>query len=178
MSQSSEHSSNETSSQEDMECHSESESELEEKQIIPIDYSAGFMFLDIWFPLLLQFPKLYLRLQEVISNIDDVLLKPYEWTHDCVKDPKSALAYIITHFNIEKVSNSLRAFPKLNYNQVYYSTYIDTSQYTTLQCYIDISAHNLRIHNALVQKRLELQIRYARYQMSEDLNPYLLQCIL
>ena len=46
------------------------------------------------------------------------------------------------------------------YDQVYYSTYIDTSQYTSLQCYI--------VQNALVQKWLEIEIRYARYQTSES----------
>ena len=162
-----------------MEYHSKSESESEEKQIIPIDDTAGIMFLEIWFPLPLEFPKPYFKLQEVISNLDDALLKPYEWTHDCIKDPESALAYIITHFNIETVSKSIQAYPPLNFNQVYYSTYINTSRFLPLQQYITASSHNLRvqIQNALVQKWSELQIKYARYQPSDDLSPYLIQCI-
>ena len=60
-----------------MEYQSKSESELEERQLIPIDDTAGFMFLDIQFPLPYNFPKLYIRLQEVITNLDDALLKPY-----------------------------------------------------------------------------------------------------
>ena len=103
MSPSSEHSSDKTSSETDTEYHSELESELEEKQIISIDYFKGFTFLDIWFLLPFEFPKPYLKLQEVMSNLDDTLPRPYVWTHDCVKDPESALAYIIIHFNIKKV---------------------------------------------------------------------------
>ena len=65
------------------------------------------MFLDIQFPLPAQFPKPYLRLQDVMSNLDDELPKPNERTHDSVKDPKNTLAYIITNFNIGKVSPSI-----------------------------------------------------------------------
>ena len=129
-------------------------------------------------PIAFTFPKPYLRLQEIITNIDDALPKPYEWTHDCIKDPKSTLAYIITHYNIEKVSKSIWAFPPLNFDQICYLTYINTSRYSSLQHLIEVSGRNLRVHNALVQKQLGIQIRYARYQVSDDLNPYLLQCIL
>ena len=107
MSQPSEHSSDGSSSQEAVEYHSEQESESEEEQVIIIDYSKGHMFLDIQFPLPAQFTKPYLMLQEVTSNLDDALLKPYEWTHDSVKDPKSTLAYIITNFNIGKIPQSI-----------------------------------------------------------------------
>ena len=122
MSQPLEHSSKGESSQTSMEYHFESESKSEEKQIIPIDDTEGITFLDIQFPLPFKFPKLYLKLQDIITNLDDALLKPYEQTHDYVKDPESALAYIITHFNIKTVSKSIQAFPPLNFNQVYYST--------------------------------------------------------
>ena len=173
-----EHHSNGSSSQMDWEYHSEQEAELEEEQNILIDYSQGHMFLNIQFPLPAQFPKPYLSLQEVISNHDDALPKPYVWTHDSIKDPKSALSYIITNFNIRKVSKSIQDFPLSHYNQVYYSTYINTSWYTTLQHYIATQAYNLWVQNALVQKQLEIQIRYARYQTFDDLPPYLLQCFL
>ena len=184
MSQPSEHSSDGSSSQTDTEYHSKLESESEERQIIPINDKEGFTFLNIQFPLPYQFPKPYIMLNEVMSNLDDVLPKPYEWTHDSVKDPKSALTYIITNFSINHVSRSIREFPKLEYKQVYYSTYIDTSQYSSLQCLINVTAHNLRVQNdlqkqnALVQERLEILQRYTRYHSSDDLSPYLLQCIL
>ena len=51
------------------------------------------------------------------------------------KDPEQTLGYIIHHFNINKISWSLRTFPNYMYDQVYYSTYIDTTQYTSLQRY-------------------------------------------
>ena len=97
MSQLLKHGSNESSSSQNMEYHSETESESEEEQITPIDYTVGITFLDIWFPLPLQFPKPYLRLQDVISHKDDALPKPYEWTHDSIKDPKGALGYMYNH---------------------------------------------------------------------------------
>ena len=138
MSQPSEHDSDGSSSQEDSEYHSEQEIESEEEQIILIDYSEHRTFFNIQFPLPAQFPKPYIMLQDVISNLDDALPKPYEWTHDSIKDPESALSYIITNFNIRKVSQSIQDFSSYHYNQVYYSTYIDTSQYTSLQCYIAV----------------------------------------
>ena len=81
MSQPLEYGSKGSSSQTDMDYHSKLESKSEERQIIPIDDTVGFMFLDIQFPLPLQFSKPYIRLQEIISHEDDALSKPYEWTH-------------------------------------------------------------------------------------------------
>ena len=124
---SSEHNSEEESSQADTEYHSEIESKSEKKQIIPVSKDEEFMFLNIQFPLSYQFPKPYITLNEVMSNLDDVLLKPYEWTYNIAEDPEQALTYIITHFNIDRISQSIQDFPKLRYNQVYYSTYVDTS---------------------------------------------------
>ena len=180
MSQASEHDSNEQSSSQNMEYHSESE----EKQIIPVNDSEGYTFLNIQFPLPYKFPKMYLVLNKVMSNIDDALPKPYVRTQDGIKDPDHALGYIIHHFNIDRVSHSIQNFPQYDFDQVYYSTYIDTSRYLSLQFLIDVTAHNLRVQNekkhqyALVQKWLELQKRYARYRQSDDLSPYILQCIL
>ena len=110
-----------------MEYHSESGSESEKKCKILINSNEEFTFLNIRFPLPHKFPKLYIKLNEVISNLDDALPKPYEWTHDIAEDPENTLAYIITHFNIGRVSRSINSFPKYEYDQVYYSTYIDTS---------------------------------------------------
>ena len=63
-----------------------------------------------------------------MSNPEDALPKPYVWTHNIAEDPENALAYIIIHFNIDRVSRSIHSFPKYKYDQVYYSTYTDTSQ--------------------------------------------------
>ena len=89
------------------EYHSKSGSELEQKQITLVNPDKEFMFLNIWFPLPYHFPKLYLILKEVMSNLDDALPKPYVWEHSITKIPDSALRYIINHFNIERVSRSI-----------------------------------------------------------------------
>ena len=99
MSQPLEHSSDEQPSSQNMEYHSKLEPESEEKQIILIDDSEEYMFLNIQFPLPYKFPKVYLVLNEVMSNLDDALPKPYVHSHDSIKDPDSALGYIIHHFN-------------------------------------------------------------------------------
>ena len=161
-----------------MEYHSKSEPESEEKQIILINPNEEFTFLNIRFPLPRHLPKPYIKLNEVILNLDDALPKPYVWTHNIAKDPQNALGYIICHFNIDRVSHSIWDFPKLEYEQVYYSTYIDTSQFLPLQHLINVTAHNLWVQNALVQKWLELEIRYVRYLKPDDLSPYVLQCLL
>ena len=128
MSHSLEHDSKEESSQNDTEYHSELEHQSEKKQIILINQDEEFTFLYIRFPLPCQFPKSYITLNEVMSNPEDALPKPYVWTHNIAEDPENALAYIIIHFNIDRVSRSIHSFPKYKYDQVYYSTYIDTSQ--------------------------------------------------
>ena len=180
MSQPSEYSSEEESSQNDTEYHSESGLKSEKKQIILVNSDEEFTFLNIWFPLPHEFPKPYIMLNKVMSNPDDALLKPYEWTHNIAEDPENTLAYIITHFNIDRVSQSIHSVPKYKYNQVYYSTYIDTSRFLPLQRYFRASAIKLQKQNALVQKWLELELlkQYARYYPSDDLSPYILQCIL
>ena len=111
-----------------------------------------------------------------MSNFDHALPKPYDWVLYNAKDPEQALGYIIDHFNIDRVSQSLCTFPNYAYDQVYYSTYIDTTQYLSLQWYYKITGKQLQ--NALDKERLELQIIYARYHSSDDMSPYLLQCFL
>ena len=141
-----------------MEYHSELEHKSEKKQIILVNTNEEFTFLDIWFPLPHVFPKPYITLNEVMSNPDDALLKPYVWMHHTAKDSDNALAYIITHFNINRVSWSIHSFPKYKYDQVYYSTYIDTSQFLPLQQYFAVSQIELDKQNALVQKWLEIEL--------------------
>ena len=130
---------------------------MEKKQIIFVSPDEEFMFLNIWFPLPFNFPKPYLILNEVMSNLDDALPKPYVQEHSITENPDNTLGYIITHFNVEEVSHHIREFPRLELEQVYYLTYIDTSQYIKLQHLITITGRNLRIQNALAQERLDLQ---------------------
>ena len=68
---------------------------------------------------------------------------------------------------IDKVSWNIRSFPNFTYNQVYYLTYVDTSQYNTLQCYYKFPWKQL--DNALVQEWLELQIKYGKYLASNEI---------
>ena len=102
--------------------------------------------------------------------------KSYPRIQSIAGDPQCALGYIIHHFNIARVSKSLHNFPDYVYDQVYYSTYIDTSWYLSLQCYYQFTGKQWQ--NALVQERLELQIQYAKYLVFDDLPPYLVDCFL
>ena len=151
MSQSAEHSSDDESSQTNMEYLSRSELESERKQIILVGKDEEFTFLNIWFPLPHEFPNLYIQLNEVMTNIDHVLLKLYDQVQHIAEDPEQALGYIIHHFNIDRISQSLHTFPNYMYDQVYYSTYIDTTRYLSLQWYYKISGEQLQ--DALVQEQ-------------------------
>ena len=110
MSQSLEHDSDEQSSSQNTEYHSELEFKSEEKQIILIDDSEEYTFLNIQFPLPYEFPKVYLVLNEVVSNLDDALPKPYIHTHDSIKDPSSALGYIIRHSTLTEYLTVFKTF--------------------------------------------------------------------
>ena len=125
----------------------------------------------------LQFPNPYIQLNELMSTIDHVVPKSYDQIQSIARNPQCALGYIIHHFNIDRVSKSLRTFSNYAYDQVYYSTmYIDTTRYLSLQCYYKITRKQLQ--DALVQERLELQTKYAKYLVFDDLPPYLLDCFL
>ena len=62
-----------------------------------------------------------------MSHVDSVVPKLYDKVQSIAGDPQCALGYIIHHFNINKVSRSLHTFPGYVYDQVYYSTYVDTT---------------------------------------------------
>ena len=127
MSQPSEHDFERESSQSGLEYHSRLEPESERKQIILIGKDEEFTFLNIQFPLPHEFPNTYIQLNEVMTNIDHVLPKLYDQVQHIAKDPEQALGYIIHHFNINRVSQSLCIFPDYAYDQVYYLTYVDTT---------------------------------------------------
>ena len=122
-----EHDSEDDQSSHDMEYHSKSGSKSEKEQNFLVNPDEEFTFLNFWFPLPRNFPKPYLILKEVMSNLDDALPKPYVWEHNITKDPDNALSYIISHFNSNEVSHSIQEFPRLELEQVYYLTYIDAS---------------------------------------------------
>ena len=70
--------------------------------------------------------------------------RSYEQITDIAGDPNRALGYILYHFNITRVSQSIRAFPPYNLNQVYYSTYVVPSWYPSLQNYYDHTRKQLQ----------------------------------
>ena len=104
MSQSSETSSNDESSQGSLEYHSRQELESERQQIILVNQDEEFMILNIWFPMPLEFPNPYIQLNELMSTVDHVVPKLYDQIQSITSDLQCALGYIIQHFNINKVS--------------------------------------------------------------------------
>ena len=90
-----------------MEYLSESGSESEQKEIIVINPDNEFTYLHIQFPLPFNFPKPYIILHEAMSNLEHALLKPCVQGNNIVEDPDEALHYIINHFNIKSVSQSI-----------------------------------------------------------------------
>ena len=134
-SESTEFRSSDESSQGSLEYHSGQEPELERQQIIPINRNEEFTFLNIWFPMPLIFLYPYIQLNELMSHMDTMVPKLYDRIQSIAGDPQHALGYIIHHFNINKVSKGLYKFPHYALDQVYYSTYVDTTRYLTLQQY-------------------------------------------
>ena len=144
MSQSSEQDSEGESSQSNLEYHSRLEPESERKQIILTRKDEEFTFLTVRFLLPCEFPNPYKQLNKVMTNLDHVLAKPYNWVQYITKHPEQALGYIIHQFNIDRVSWSLHTFPNNTYDQVYYSTYVDTTRYLSLQWYYKITRKQLQ----------------------------------
>ena len=186
-SESSEYESNYESSQGSLEYHSRQEPESERKQIILINRDEEFTFLNIQFPMPQSYPHPYIQLNELMSHVDSTVPKSYPRIKSIAGDPQRALGYIIHHFNIEKVSKSLCTFPNYTFDQVYYSTYIDTSHFNTLLRYYKATHKQLdkalkyqqkQIENALAKERLEIQKTYGRYLISDDLPITLLDCFL
>ena len=93
-----------------------------------------------------------------MSHVDTMVPKLYNWIQSIARNPQCALGYIIHHFNIDNVSKGLHRFPNYALDQVYYSTYIDTTRYLTLQRY-DQHTH-IQLQNALAKEWLELQKKY------------------
>ena len=123
-----------------------------------------------------EFPHPYIQLHELMSHVDTVIPKSYDQIQSIAGDPQCALGYIIHHFNIDRVSKSLHTFPNYTYNQVYYSTYVDTTRFLTLQRYYKVTRKQLQ--DTLVQEWLELQTKYSKYLASDEIPIYLLNCFL
>ena len=106
----------------------------------------------------------------------EIALELYDQITDIPGDPNRALGYISNHFNIDRVSWSIWAYPPYNLNQVYYSTYVEPSRYKSLQHFFT-STHK-QLDDALAKERLELQKKYGRYQITNEIPTILLDCFL
>ena len=175
MSNTSEYNSEDESSQGDSEYHSGEESEPDRTQIILVDREEEFMFLNIRFPMPLPYPKPYIQLKELMTTVKTPS-ESYDRITDISGNPHRALGYILYHFNIDRISRSIRAYRPYHLNQVYYSTYVEPSQYKSLLNYYDLTRKQLE--NALAKERLEIQKTYGRYLVSDDLPITLMDCFL
>ena len=102
----------------------------------------------------------------------DLVLKSYDQITNIPRDPHYALGYIIHHFNINKVSQTIWAYPPYHLDQVYYLTYVDPSRYKALQNFYKVTQKQL--DDALAKEQLELQKKYSRYLTTNDLPIVLL----
>ena len=122
-----------------------------------------------------SYPHPYIQLNELMSTVD-LVPKSYDQITDIPGDPNRALGYIIHHFNINKVSQSIRVHPPYQLNQVYYLTYVEPSRYKALQNFYKVTRKQL--DNALAKEWLELQKKYGRYLITNDIPTVLLDCFL
>ena len=175
MSNTSEYESDDESSPGSLEYHSGQELESDQKQIILVDRNEESTFLNIQFPMPQSYPHPYIQLKELMTTVE-IAPKPYDQITDIPGDPNRALGYILHHFNIDRVSHSIWAYPPYNLDQVYYSTYVEPTRYCSLVNYYNITQTQLQ--NALEQEWLELQKKYGRYLTTNDILITLLDCFL
>ena len=175
MSNTSEYESEGESSPGSSEYHSGQESELDRTQIILVDREEEFTFLNIWFPMPSPYPHPYIQLKELMTTVT-TSPESYDRITDISGNPHRALGYILYHFNIDRVSHSIRASCPYHLNQVYYSTYVEPSRYRSLLNYYNLTRKQLQ--DALDQERLELQIKYSWYLTTNDIPITLLDCFL
>ena len=150
-----EYESGDESSQNSLEYHSGQEPESERQQIILVNCDEEFTFLNIQFPMPQTYPHPYIQLNKLMSHVDTIVPRSYDQIQSIAGNPQCALGYIIHHFNIEKVSKELHKFPYYAVDQVYYSTYMDSTRYHTLQHYYWLTWKQLE--GALAKEQLELQ---------------------
>ena len=156
------------------EYHSGEEPENDRTQIILVNRQEEFTFLNIRFPMPSPYPHPYIQLQELMTTVTTTP-ESYGIT-DISRNPHRALGYILYHFNIDRVSRSIRAYRPYHLDQVYYSTYVVPSQFKTLLNYYDQTRQQLQ--DALAKERLEIQLKYGRYLVSDELPITLMDCIL
>ena len=165
----------EESRSDETEYHSGEESEPDRTQIILVNREEEFTFLNIRFPMPLPYPKPYIQLKELMTTVETTPEK-YNRITNISGNPHRALGYILYHFNIERVSRSIRAYRPYSLDQVYYSTFVEPYRYKSLLNYYDITRKQLQ--NALAKERLEIQLKYGRYLVPDDLLITLMDCFL
>ena len=175
MSNTSEYESKGESSQGNSEYHSGQESEPDRTQIILVNREEEFTFLNIWFPMPLPYPKPYIQLKELMTTVT-MTPESYDRITDISRNPNRALGYILYHFNIDRVSHSIWAYRPYHLDQVYYSTYVEPSRYKSLLNFYNLTWKQLE--DALAKERLEIQLQYGRYLVSDELLITLMDCIL
>ena len=175
MSNTSEYNSKDESSQSSSEYHSGEESEPDRTQIILVNHKEEFTFLNIRFPMPWPYPKLYIQLKELMTTVETPS-ESYDWITDIAGNPHRALGYILYHFNIDRISRSIQAYRPYHLDQVYYSTFVEPSRYKSLLNYYDITRKQLE--NALAKERLEIQQKYGRYLVPDDISLTLMDCFL
>ena len=123
----------------------------------------------------LPYPKPYIQLQDLMTT---VTMEPesYERITDISGNPHRALGYILYHFNISRVSRSIRAYRPYHLDQVYYSTFVEPSRYKSLLNYYDLTRKQLQ--DALAKERLEIQLKYGQYLVPDELPITLMDCVL
>ena len=157
------------------EYHSGEESEPDRTQIILVNREEEFTFLHIRFPMPLPYPKPYIQLKELMTTVNTPS-ESYNRITDISGNPQRALGYILYHFNIDRISRSIRAYRPYSLDQVYYSTYVEPSRYKSLQNYYDLTRKQLQ--DVLAKERLEIQKLYGRYLVPDDLPITLMDCFL
>ena len=115
------------------------------------------------------------RSKELMTTVETPS-ESYDRITDIAGNPHRALGYILYHFNIDRVSRSIRAYRPYNLDQVYYSTFVEPSRYKSLLNYYDLTRKQLE--NALAKERLEIQLKYGRYLVPDDLSITLMDCFL
>ena len=175
MSNTSEYESEGGSSQSSSEYHSGQELEPDRMQIILVNREEEFTFLNIRFPMPTPYPHPYIQLKEPMTTVT-MAPESYDRITDISGNPHRALGYILYHFNIDRVSCSIRAYRPYHLDQVYHSTYVDPSQYRSLLNYYNHTRKQLQ--DALDQEQLERQKKYGRYLTTNDIPITLLDCFL
>ena len=157
------------------EYHSGEESEPDRTQIILVNREEEFTFLHIRFPMPWPYPKPYIQLKELMTTVATPS-ESYDRITDIAGNPNRALGYILYHFNIDRISRSIRAYRPYHLDQVYYSTFVEPSRYKSLLNYYDLTRK--QFENALAKERLEIQKLYGRYLVPDKLPITLMDCIL